>query len=437
MSHDQDHAWAVVRPPPPGGTAAPPSPTTGTTSSSTERAAPSAAQHQVLHTPELLEAILAGSGDMRAVLLAQRVSVFWRDLIRASSLLQCLLYFEPVPPFAPGEGLAPEELRAAFAINPLLTHCFPQWLRMTTTASDEPGAGLAPRSLATPQRQFPAHPVLSLSLTGLLHFARRDYRQDEDGYDSDSEEETGGGGSGEQGECSGSSSSSNSKLPVVPLFPPERRDAFTRAGASWRRMLVCQPASMGLGLELVRPAAAMPPEWHEMHEAHRRNPMPNPGLRGREMVEAFQEPITSGRISGLLETPLPTEMEGPECEGDGEGDSEGGGLRMGTLYDICLQQLLDNADVRRGRRPSFVRLHWLPPGYGGVFPHHELELRFGPSTPGLGVSVFAVLEDIVHSRGFHFYGRRTKAKHLPREELETFRCEEHLVRKPMSFVTHP
>ncbi|KAK8066168.1 hypothetical protein PG997_012915 [Apiospora hydei] len=418
MHHDQDHGWTVARPPPTGQTAAPPSPTTGTNSRSAEPAelaAPSAAQHQVLHTPELLEAILAGSGDMRAVLLAQRVSVFWRDLIRASSLLQCLLYFEPVPPFAPGEGLAPEELRAAFAINPLLSHCFPHWLRMTT-ASDESG----------PQRQFPAHPVLSLSLTGLVHFARRDYRQDEDGYDSDSEEEIGGrDGGGEEGE------GSSSKLPVVPLFPPERRDAFTRAGASWRRMLVCQPASLGLGLELVRPAAAMPPEWHEMHEAHRRNPMPNPGLRGREMVEAFQEPITSGRISGLLETPLPEEDEGAE------GTGEGGGLRMGTLYDICLQQHLDNAEVRRGRRPSFVRLHWLPPGYGGVFPHHDLELRFGPSTPGLGVSVFAVLEDIVHSRGFHFYGRRTKAKHLPREELETFRCEEHLVRKATSFVTHP
>ncbi|KAK8034212.1 hypothetical protein PG993_009207 [Apiospora rasikravindrae] len=379
----------------------------------------SAVQHQVLHTPELLEKILADSGDMRCVLLAQRVSVFWHDLIRNSSLLQSLLYFEPVAPFAPDEGLSPEELRASFAVNPLLGHCFPHWLRTPGEPIPElsPGPGVVGPQYSNCDR-LPA-------VSGIVYFARRDYRDDEnvsefDEEEADEERGTGGGREEETGEGS-------SKSPVLPLFPPERRDAFTRAGASWRRMLVCQPASMGIGLKLVRPAADMPPEWYERHG---QQPRRNPGWVDEGRAENSQPPIPTGTISGYLDTSIPEEGEGDEGEGEGEG-----GLRMGTLYDICLQQQLDNAGVWKRHRPSYLRLHWLPSGCGGLFPYHEVELRFASSTPGLGVSVFAVLEDIVHrGRGLHFHRQRTKTGHLPLDELETFRCEEHLVRKPTSFV---
>ncbi|KAK8041020.1 F-box domain protein [Apiospora phragmitis] len=388
MHHDHHHEWTVAGPP--GQTVAPPLLTQDSSSSSSSpkaaelNAASSDAQHRVLHTPELLETILAGCGDMRAVLHAQRVSVFWRDAIRASPLLQCMLYFEPVAPFAPDESLSPEELRDSFALNPLLCHYFPQWLRAD-------------------QRQ---------QMGGTMSFARRHYREDEAVSDIDLEEVA------EEDEADGHGGSSKS-VPV-PLFPPERRDAFTRAGASWRRMLVCQPASLGLGYTLVRPAATMSPD-----EQQRRSWLTPVGWRQPQggwiqLAEArwVHHAISMGRVCGFLETPVPKDDDG-----------EGGGLRMGTLFDICLQQHLYYGDQGRQGRHSYLDLHWVPPGYDGLYPYNQVGLQFRPFTPNLGVSVFAVLEDVVHHRGFHPDGQRTTTELLSTEELETFRCEEHTDRQ--------
>lgn len=374
MHHDHDHEWTVPGPP----TLTPKSNAT----EPAELAAPTDARHQVLHTPELLEKILASCGDMRAVLFAQRVSLFWHALIRDSSLLQTLLYFEPVPPFAPDEGLSPEELRGSFALNPLLRHYFPEWLRQHPHG--QPG-----RAVRDPWPE--THGVISFA----RHRCRPCGHLDTDVSLTGADPE---------------------EVVAVPLFPPGRREAFTRAGASWRRMLVCQPASMALGFRQSREAGTMPTEGDG---AHLRRPWPNPGWRQEPVMEEAWEYETTREIRGFLDT---------SSFSFSDADGEGGGLRMGTLYDVCLEQHLHYSALQREDRHPYFRLHWLPPGYAGIFPHHVLEQQFKAFTPGLGVSAFAVLEDVDHHWNYGIDGRLLKTRLLSTEELETFRCEEHTER---------
>ncbi|KAK7911142.1 hypothetical protein PG985_013623 [Apiospora marii] len=371
MHHAHDHEWTV-----PGAPTLPPN-------GSPDK--PGAAQHQVLHTPELLEKILASCGDMRAVLLAQRVSLFWHDMIRHSSLLQTLLYFEPVPPFAPDEGLSPEELRDSFSLNPLLRHYFPEWLRRHPH-----GHQWWPQRNSWPETY------------GVISFARHRCQPCEHIDPED---------------CPAARGDDAKAVVVAPLFPPERREAFTRAGASWRRMLVCQPASMALGFHQTRREGTMPTEGGG---AGLRRPWPNPGWRQDPVIDEVWQYEAARGIRGFLDTsssssPLDT-------------DDEGGGLRMGTLYDVCLAQHLYYSTLRREDRHPYFRLHWLPPGYAGIFPHHTLEREFKASPPGLGVSSFAVLEDMDHHSNYGMDGTLLKTRLLDTEELESFRCDEHTER---------
>ncbi|KAK8856713.1 F-box domain-containing protein [Apiospora arundinis] len=312
------------------------------------------ARYQVLHTHELLEAILAGCGDMRAVLLAQRVCAFWRDVIRSSSLLQCMLYFEAIPPFGPDEGLSPEELRASFTINPLLCHYFPHWLQYH-------------------RRKHSRQPPEScISDQGVITLAPQPI--------CDGDNQNGGGSEASLDEVC--ADSANLATPARPLFPPERRDAFTRAGASWRRMLVCQPASRGLAF------------WQK--NVH--------GPYGY-----------GGGFSGCT---------APQSE-DNEHSSRG--LRMGALYDFTLQlharglaQFPEGEErIKRERGcPFYFRLYWVPPGYAGLWPFHEAHQRYVSIAPGLGTSIFVVLtEGSLHRMGWQ------QPPFLP---VVAPRCEEHL-----------
>lgn len=391
MHHDHGHEWTVV---------GPPSLAQSSSSSSSSSAAEPAAQHQVLHTPELLEKILASCGDMRAVLLAQRVSLFWHDLIRSSSLLQCMLYLEPVPPFAPDEGLSPEELWDTFSLNPLLSHYFPGWLQQ----HERPGA---------------LNDYSAPKMCGVVSFAKgRCCREGDENVSTNADEGTVGGAGGEPGEQgdSGGGEGEGSGMSVVPPFPPERREAFTRAGASWRRMLVCQPASMGLGFKQTRPATVP----RETDLVRQRRPWPNPGWWQEPVVEEEWEFLTQKQISGFLDTSLEAGVESEEM-----GDAEGGGLRMGTLFDVCLQQYLYYSPVERRARHEHFQLHWMPPGHLDLFPYEAMVRNYGGYTPGLGVSVFVVLEDVAYHHGDRYDERNTKIKLLTTEQLETFRCEEH------------
>ncbi|KAK7955149.1 f-box domain protein [Apiospora saccharicola] len=380
MHHDHDHEWTVPGPP---------------TLKQPDEPATCAAQDQVLHTPELLEKILAGCGDMRAVLLAQRVSLFWHELIRDSSLLQCMLYFEAVPPFAPDEGLSPEELRDGFSVNPLLRHYFTEWLRQYPHMRQS-----RPDNVPAPETH------------GVISFAR--HRCGECGHgsgtiDIDIDTDDGAGATRE---------AAGAAVVVVPLFPPgRRREAFTRAGASWRRMLVCQPASMALGFRQGRAAGTMPTYGDG---AHLRRPWPNPGWRQQPVMEEVWQFLTTKEIRGFLDTASSSSSPvDDECEG--------GGLRMGTLYDVCLVQHLHYSTLQRQDRHPYFRLHWLPPGHAGVFPYNSLQSTWA-FTPGLGVSAFAVLEDVEHHWDYSVDGRLLKTRLLTTEELETFRCEEHTER---------
>ncbi|KAK8135595.1 hypothetical protein PG984_003535 [Apiospora sp. TS-2023a] len=373
MHHDHDHEWTVPGPP--------------ILTQPDEPPATCAAQHQVLHTPELLEKILASCGDMRAVLLAQRVNLFWHDLIRDSSLLQCMLYFEAVPPFAPDEGLSPEELWDTFSVNPLLCHYFPGWLQQHKR----------PRHLY----DFSAPPMC-----GVVSFAKDGCCREGDGNVSIDADE---------GEGSGMS--------VVPPFPLKHREAFTRAGASWRRMLVCQPASMGLGFRQTRRIALWP---GETQEARQQRPWPNPGWRQDRFVQDDDGGLARPRhiIGGFLDTSL----EGKVGKDD-MSNADGGGLRMGTLFDICLQQYLYYSPAERRAEHDHFQLDWMPPGHLGLFPYETMVRDYGSFTPGLGVSVFVVLEDVAYHDAPRYGERRATLKLLTTEDLETFRCEEHVDRQ--------
>ena len=363
---DGDHEWTVVGSGVGDGQCEPSrEPPLTQSSTSGPAATPAAAQFQVLHTPELLESILASCGDMRAVLLAQRVSRFWRDVIRDSSLLQCMLFFEAVPPFAPDEGLSPEELRAGFAINPLLRHHFPHWLQYH---------GHWPRRAGPPSS--------CVSEFGAVVFAPPAGGDEREV--ADAEEATGDDGRYRFEE----DSDDPRDRPDRPLFPPARHDAFTRAGASWRRMLVCQPASRGLAFR-IRPYD--PGEWRDV-----------PGLLAPAACETDEDEENQRRRQ-----------------------QQHSGLRMGLLYDATLQMYwrryalhLDGTGELTA--PSCFNLYWVPPGCAGLWPFHAHQLNFGPSVAGLGVTVFAVLEEDPMP---HPMNRRQRP---PIVFAEPSRCEEHV-----------
>ncbi|KAK1831545.1 hypothetical protein QBC39DRAFT_434056 [Podospora conica] len=143
---------------------------------------------QVFSTPELVESILVHL-DMRTLLTtAQRISRTFLAIITASPRLQRTLFFRPSLPSS-----------MPFTANPLLTWAFPCLMPVFTA----PVIGvydirLPPSSLFVPAGNY-------------------------------------GRGAVEE----------NEMLPMTDIrYDGRRHLAFTRRGASWRRMLLCQPPAM-------------------------------------------------------------------------------------------------------------------------------------------------------------------------------------------------
>ncbi|KAH7035481.1 uncharacterized protein B0I36DRAFT_318452 [Microdochium trichocladiopsis] len=151
-------------------------------------AAAAAAAAAVFAVPELLVEILANVDDTKTLLLAQRVSRAWHTAITQTVELQKLLFFHPVIARETDDVTNPETRR----INPLLEERFPTF--------------------------FPPHELQSGQDFYHLHAMQADW--------------TDGNPFGFM-EAAGSSRAD--------------REPYLRRGASWRRMLVQQPAVMKLG----------------------------------------------------------------------------------------------------------------------------------------------------------------------------------------------
>ncbi len=141
------------------------------------------AAEKVFSTPELLMEILSGL-DMRTLLLSQRVSKQWQYIIAKTRVLQRALFFEPITATSDAKLVRDREL------NPLLREVFPPFFRENERYEFGSYNGLHELMVGANARPF-------------------------------SFMDSGGN--------------------------PNRRRAFLRAGASWRRMLVQQPAALKIG----------------------------------------------------------------------------------------------------------------------------------------------------------------------------------------------
>ena len=121
--------------------------------------------------------------DMRTLLLSQRVSRFWQGLVTGTPALQRLLFFEPIA------AKSNAELTKHREINPLLQAAFPPFFKEPTQYEDSEVTRLSDL----------------LVQGGHKTFSFLDSRS------------------------------------------WDKRGAFLREGASWRRMLVQQPAALKLG----------------------------------------------------------------------------------------------------------------------------------------------------------------------------------------------
>ena len=137
---------------------------------------------EVIHIPELLQSILILL-PLRSLLLSQRVCRTFKLLIDSSPSLQRALYFRP----APSASFRRQER------NHLLAEVFAPWFPSTT----RPVTGMRRRDLRNPDWNSSNRPG--------THTERQDLRN----LDWNSSD--------------------------------EKREAYMRSGASWRRMLVAQP----------------------------------------------------------------------------------------------------------------------------------------------------------------------------------------------------
>lgn len=168
----------------------------------------SCAGERLALTPELMELVFVNT-DFRTLLVSgQRVCKTWRDIIRESHEIQRAMFFEPVDPTADREAAQQSQ-----TVNPLLAKIFPPFFKTA------PKRGL-----------------------GLLEYYTKvvsaDYGHDQKPFAfMDYEPVRVRSGNGR-----------STRL----VAPWSKREAFLRAGASWRRMLVQQPAAPNVGYIEVR-----------------------------------------------------------------------------------------------------------------------------------------------------------------------------------------
>ena len=121
--------------------------------------------------------------DMRTLLLSQRVSRFWQGLVTGTPALQRSLFFEPIT------AKSNTELTQGRQINPLLQAAFPPFFKEPTKQKDSEVIRLSDLLVRDDHKTFSFMDSLSW----------------------------------------------------------DKRESFLREGASWRRMLVQQPAALKLG----------------------------------------------------------------------------------------------------------------------------------------------------------------------------------------------
>ncbi|PLB53484.1 hypothetical protein P170DRAFT_435112 [Aspergillus steynii IBT 23096] len=185
---------------------------------------PSTAAETALSTPELLEAILLELDMATLLVSAQRVDRYWFGLISASIRLQQALYFKPVPSYSkpPSAYITKDD----------------RWLKNGPWMKDNPWFLDWFHSRESQNELMAFLNPLLFKHFGSLFFdiscwskfcKPYQFAMDMPWWADDH----------------GSSQSCDELNLPVELLP--RQKAFTRSGASWRRMLVSQPAPLALG----------------------------------------------------------------------------------------------------------------------------------------------------------------------------------------------
>ncbi|KAK9780399.1 hypothetical protein SCAR479_02514 [Seiridium cardinale] len=164
---------------------------------------------RVASMPELMELIFKDTDSRTLLVSAQRVNKTWRDIIQNSHQVQRNMFFKPIAPESD------EEIIEGRTINPLLAEVFPTFFK----TMPKPGERRRGKRGGTSMLNTQADETSS-------------------GYDS--------------------KPFSFMDDPPVPrrskrlVSSRSRREAFLRKGASWRNMLVQQPAAPHVGYIEVR-----------------------------------------------------------------------------------------------------------------------------------------------------------------------------------------
>jgi hypothetical protein len=297
----------------------------------------------IFTTPELVEQILLNL-DMRTLLVsAQRVSKTWHDLIASSRPLQRALYFEPIA------AATFKELTTTRTRNPLLEEIFPPFFPGKESTLTNPIYMLDGRGgRAHPGFDFmaadPNPPNLDEPQTPKYT-----------GKDSIPVVRA----AAEQRKEARSAAEARKKDVAV-----RRRAAFLRKGASWRRMLVQQPAATRIG-------------W----------------IENRGMTEqSYYQGMLSAPLSKVCKAPARSRISSWLS---GSGAQEvGGGVRMGLLYDAVYQ-------YTGGPRAAF-NVYWRDPAKDPPMPEYfghgsgEVVLAQFSDDVGIVINMNAAGMDVRH-----------------------------------------
>jgi hypothetical protein len=188
------------------------------------------AANAVFSIPELLEAVLLHVDQTTLLVTAQRVSKHWLGVITASTRLQQALFFKPIaPPVKPALAYS-TFTKAAGSYSPPYRNVLPRW--RYDDQKDYPISFWDPyvkEVVASYNPLLVKHfgPVF-FNLNGCGDYTRADYFNTHMPWWSDGRDDK----------------NINDKMKAELAC---RHRAFIRKGASWRRMLVSQPAPPALG----------------------------------------------------------------------------------------------------------------------------------------------------------------------------------------------
>jgi hypothetical protein len=234
---------------------------------------------KVLLVPELLEEILLNLDMATLLVSAQRVSTLWFDVINRSKRLQQALFFTPVVP-----SLKPELAYSNPKKNPLRGHS-PYHKEIVSTLN--------------PLLQKHFGPVFFSSGSSPCIFNKNDFSKSLN-WGPDYRDEDG-----------------------EPAKLLSRHKAFTRAGASWRRMLVSQPAPPALGFVWWEHRSRLQNVYEYIIRQSRCSSPPSSASSASSAASLSSSSSTSSASSMDSSESLPLSETG---------------LRFGSLYDLVQDQ---------------------------------------------------------------------------------------------------